>query len=259
MPLIIWNWFRQRLTPASTMSDVALVLGLSNELVDISRVICLVQAQMLFDGWAGNDDGEDEIVDGPFIMLVGAGDINGQWGPSFVNQDMHLGPALASVCWITPCRRATQWRGNRLAVDSLPFPAHAFLASIEADQTSHDLLPKALLLPGLEALMQHATGDAKPLSMNRFPLTTSPQHVPDAIDDSPVVGPRSTWSRLLCWFGQMSFDAPPQRAWNAEVIDILWLCVTLYLADDAPRETFVLSKDNSLRSASFFHVSRFFG
>jgi hypothetical protein len=57
----------------------------------------------------------------------------------------------------------------------------------------------------------------------------------------------------------VSLDTAPQRARNSEVIDILWLCATLYFADGAPCEMFVLYKNNSLPGASFFHASLFFG
>jgi hypothetical protein len=256
---VIWYWLWQRFASAPTVTDMALVIGLRHQLVDVSRIICFVQAQVLFACWSGDNNREDEVVDRPFIVLIGTGDVDRQWCPSFVDQDMYFSPTLASVCWITPRGLSTQRRGDRFAVDGLPLPADSSLARIETNQAPHNLLPDTLLLPGLESLVQHTTGDAEPLSVNGFPLATSPQHVPDAIDDSPVVGPRPARSRLLWRFGQMYFDAPPKRAWNTEVIDILWLCATLYFADDAPRETFVLSKDNSLRSASFFHVSLFFG
>ena len=250
-----WQWFAS----TSTVADMVLVVGFSEQQLNISRIIRFVQAQVLFACWSGDNNREDEVVHRPFIVLIGTADVDRQWCPSFVDQDMYFGPTLASVCWITARGLSAQRRGDRFAVDGLPLPADSPLARIETNQTPHNLFPDTLLLPRLESLVQHTAGDAEPLSMNGFPLASSPQHVPDAIDDSPVVGTRSARSGLLWRFGQMYFDAPPQRAWNTEIIDILWLCATLYFADDAPPETFVLSKDNSLRSASFFHVSLFFG
>ena len=257
--MVIWYWLWQRFASASAVADVALVVGLRHQLVDVSRIVCFVQAQVLFTCWSGDDNREDEVVHRPFIVLIGTADIDRQWCPSFVDQDVHFGPTLASVGWITPCGLSAQRRGERFTVDGLPLPAYPPLARIETNQAPHNLFPDTLLLPRLESLVQHTAGDAEPFSVNSFPLATSPQHVPDAIDDGSVVGTRPARSRLLCWLGQMYFDAPPQWAWNMEIIDILWLCATLYFADDAPRETYVLSKDNSLRSASFFHVSLFFG
>jgi hypothetical protein len=257
--VVIWYWFWQRFASASTVANVALVVGLRHQLVDVSRIVCFVQAQVLFACWSGDDDRKDEVVHRPFVVLIGTADVDRQWCPSFVDQDMHLGSTFASVCWIASCSLSAQGRGDRFAVDGLPLPTDSPLARIETNQAPHNLLPDTLLLPRLESLVQYTAGDAEPLSVNGFPLATCPQHVPDAIDGSPIVGPRPARSRLLWWFGQMYFDASPQRAWNTKVIDILWLCATLYLADDAPREMFVLSKDNSVRSASFFHVSLFFG
>ena len=257
--MVIWYWLGQRFASAPAVADVALVVGLRHQLVDVSRIICFVQAQVLFACWSGDNNREDEVVHRPFIVLISTTDVDRQWCPSFVDQDMHFGPTLASVCWIRPCGLSAPRRGDRFAVDGLPLPTYSPLARIETNQTPHNLLPDTLLLPRLESLVQHTAGDAEPLTVNGFPLATSPQHVPDAINDSPVVGTRPARSRLLWRFGQMYFDAPPQRARNTEIIDILWLYATLYFADDAPRETFVLSKDNSPRSASFFHVSLFFG
>jgi hypothetical protein len=259
MFMVIWYWLWQRFASAPTVADVALVVGLRHQLVDVSGIICFVQAQVLFACWSGDDNREDEVVHRPFIVLIGTANVDRQGCPSLVDQDMHFGPALASVCWIAPRGLSAQRRGDRFTVDGLPLPADSPLARIETNQAPHNLLPDTLLLPRLESLVKHTAGDAEPLSVNGFPLATRPQHVPDAIDDSPVVGTRSARSRLLWRFGQMYFDAPPQRTRNTKVIDILWLCATLYFADDAPRELFVLSKDNSLRCASFFHINLFFG
>jgi hypothetical protein len=257
--MVIWYWLWQRFTSAPTVANMVLVVGLRHQLVDVSCIICFVQAQVLFAGWSGDNNREDEVVHRPFIVLIGTADVDRQWCSSFIDQDMHFGTTLASVCWITPRGLSTQRRGNRFAVDGLPFPTDSPLARIETNQAPHNLLPDTLLLPRLESLVQHTAGDAEPLSVNGFPLATSPQHIPDAINNSSVVGTRSARSGLHWRFGQIYLDAPPQRTWNTKVIDILWLYVTLYFADDAPREMFVLSKDNSLRSASFFHVILFFG
>lgn len=259
MFFIVWDRLWQRFASAPSVADVALVVSLRNQLVDISGIIRFVQTQVLFACWSSDHDRNDKVIHGPFVMLIGAGDVNGQRRSSFIDQDVHLGPTLASVCWITSSGLPTQWRGNRLAVDSLPLPADSTLAGIEADQAPHDLLPDTLLLPGLESLVQHAARNTKPVSVDGFPLATSPQHIPNAVDDRPVV---STWpSRpwFLGWLGQVSLDTAPEWAWNSEVIDILWLCATLYFADGAPREMLVLHKNNSLRGASFFHVYLFFG
>jgi hypothetical protein len=255
--MVIWYWLWQRFASAPTVADVALVVGLRHQLVDVSRIICFVQAQVLFACWSGDNNREDEVVHRPFIVLIGTGDVDRQWRPSFVDQDMDLGPTLASVCWITPRGLSAQRRGDRFAVNGLPLPADSSLARIETNQAPHNLLPDTLLLPRLKSLVQHTAGDAEPLSVNSFPLATSPQHIPDAIDDSPVVGTRSTRSRLLWRFGQMYFDAPPERAWNAEVIDILWLCATLCFVDDAPRKNFVLSK-TILYEVHHFFMSVYF-
>jgi hypothetical protein len=95
--------------------------------------------------------------------------------------------------------------------------------------------------------------------VNRFPLATGPEDIPDPIDHVAVVRPWASRPTFLGWLRQVLFDSAPQRAWDMKKIDILWLCVTLIFVDNAPRWKMFLSKNNSPRGASFFQVNLFFG
>jgi hypothetical protein len=98
--------------------------------------------------------------------------------------------------------------------------------------------------------MQHTAGNAEPISMDCFPLATSPQNVPEVIDDRPIVSPWTASPALLEWFGQMLFDSTPQWARDTEIVDIFWLLFILAL-QDAPRWTFVIGLTYCPQGASF--------
>jgi hypothetical protein len=112
------------------------------------------------------------------------------------------------------------------------------------------LVPDTLLLPRLEPFMQDTAGNAEPISMDCFPLATSPQNVPEAIDDGPIISPWTAWPALLERFGQMLFDSTPQWARDTEIVDIFWLLFILAF-QDAPRWTFVFGQTDCPRGASF--------
>jgi hypothetical protein len=253
----VFPGFRNRLgqgfAASSSMSNVLVIVGFRDQAMNILKIIPPVQAQMLFACGSPHHHGEDEVINRPFVVLVSAADVYGQWCPLFVNQDMNLRPVLATVCWIAASRCTSQRSRNRFAVHGLPLPTHMLLSSVETDASLQDSGPYALLLPGLEPFVQDAAGDAKPVAMNCFPLATGPQHVPDAIDDRAVVGTGASWAALLRRLGKMLLKATPQGARNVKVIDILGLCVTFVFANGTPRWTSVSGKNNCPRGVSFSH------
>jgi hypothetical protein len=82
------------------------------------------------------------------------------------------------------------------------------------------LLPDTLLLPGLETLMNHATGDTKPISVNSFPLTACPQDVPDAVECSPITGPWTSSPTLSGSLRKVFLHSAPQLPGHLEEVDI---------------------------------------
>ena len=64
--------------------------------------------------------------------------------------------------------------------------------AVELDQRPEDGVPDALLLPGLETLMQDATRNAEPVALDGLPLAAGPQQVPDAVQHGPVADPGPT-------------------------------------------------------------------
>ena len=234
MFFVIWNSFRQWFTASSPMSNMLLIIGLCNQKMHIIKIISFVQTEMLFLRGTANHNGNDEVINRPFIMLISASNMNRQRCPTLVNQNMNLCPVFASVGRIVPGVLSTQRRGYRFAVDSLPFPTNSLLPIVETNHCLHDFVPNTLLLPSLEPFMQNTAANAEPIFMDSFPLTTCPQNVPEAIDDGAIVSTRSAWPSFLRWLRQMLFDSTPQGTRDSKIIDILWLCVMFVFVNDAP-------------------------
>ena len=205
---------------------------------------------MLFFRRARDHNREDQVINRPFVMLVSAGKMHRQRRAPLVNQNMNLGPAFTAVGGIASRSLSTQRSGDRFAVDSLPFPANPLLPIVEANHRLQDFVPDSLLLPRLEPFMQDTTGNAEPIAMDCFPLTTCPQNVPEAIDDCPIVSPWAPWTSFLERFGQMLFDATPQWARDTEIVDI-WRFLFILAFLDAPLWTFVFGQTDCPRGASF--------
>ena len=227
-----------------------LIIGLRNETMDVIVIIPFVQTEMLFFRRSADHDGKDKVIDRPFIMLMSTGKMNRQRGAALVNEDMNLCPAFTAVGGISSRGFSAQRSGHRFAVDRLPFPANPALPIVKANHRLQDLVPGALLLPRLEPFMQDTAGDAEPISMDCFPLAACPQNVPEAVDDCPIVSPRSPWPSFLGRFGQVLFDAAPQGTWDTEIVDIFRLLFILAF-QDAPRWTFVFGQTDCPQGASF--------
>jgi hypothetical protein len=68
--------------------------------------------------------------------------------------------------------------------------------------------------------MQNSAGDAEPIFVNRFPLTTGPQHVPDTVQCRPIIGWWATPTRFLQRLRKQFPDPFPQRLGYLKVVDI---------------------------------------
>src|SRR3990170_6309913 len=86
--------------------------------------------------------------------------------------------------------------------------------------------------------MQDTTRYPKPIPLDGFPLAASPKHVPDAIDDIPVIHPGSTWLFDRRRFGQMLLQKFPQLRRNTIWFRFLRFCAILFHGDG-----FLLSVD----------------
>ena len=250
MLLLFRCWLWQGFAATPSVSDMFLIIEFGNKAVDIIEIIPFIQTKMLFFCRTWDHNGEDQVINRPFVVLVSPSKVHRQWGASRINQDMNLGPTFTSVSRITSCRFSAQGCRYRFAVNRLPFPANSALPIVKANHCLQHLVPDTLLLPGLEPFVQDTAGNTEPITMNCFPLTASPQNVPEAVDDCPIVSPRSPWPASLGWFGQMFFDATPQWPGDTKIVDILRLLFILVF-QDAPCWTFVFGQTNCPQGASF--------
>jgi len=242
MPLVVSNGFRQWFTAPPLVRNMLLIIGFRNEKVNIIEIISFIQTKMLFFCWTRDHDGKHKVIDRPFIVLVSASNMKRQRRAALIDQDMNLGATFASVSGTRSSSFTAQRGRNRFAIDSLPFPANPSLSIVETNHCLQHLVPDALQSPGLESFVQDAAGNTEPITVYRFPLAACPQNVPEAVDDGTIIGTWPSWASPLGWLGQMLLDSTPQRAWDAEIIDILWLCVTLVFVNDTPRRNRFFAK-----------------
>lgn len=209
------------------MLDVWNVVLIAYDLMHIREVVPLVSAQVLLHRGTTDNYREDQVIDRPFVVFVRARDVKRQRSTTLIDQDMDLATELSSIRWVLACLLTTQWRGARLAVYGLPLPADVSLSCIVAHHGLQDLFPDALLLPGLETIMNHTTRNTKPVFVNGFPLAPRPQDIPDAVQCSLITRPGASWPTLLGRFGKVLLDSTPQLTRHSQVVDILGLCGTI--------------------------------
>src|SRR3972149_5824204 len=109
----------------------------------------------------------------------------------FIDQKMNFAPLFAPISRVFARFLTAQRRRAHFAVDRLPFPANLSLRLIGQHQVTQHLCKNTLGLPGLKPFVDHTTGYAKPMSVNRLPLAACPKYIPDPVQRGPVAG---TWT-----------------------------------------------------------------
>ena len=189
--------------------------------MNIRKIIAFVCTQMLIRSRSLYHDMQNQIVQGPFVMLIGSCDPNGQRSTPLIHQKMNFATLFGSISRIMARVAATQRGRTRTTVHRLPLPQDMFSATIKSQHRAEDLIPDACLLPGLKTFMQNATGNSKPMGMNRFPLTAGPQDVPEAVHHGMVRFSCASRAGRLFWFGKVLFCNAPQLARNTEKVGLL--------------------------------------
>ena len=221
--------FNERFTTPSAMLDMGNIAFLLNKLVHIVVIISLVGTQVLLFLLRTLDHNRDnQLVCRPLVMLVGASDVDCQRHPPLIHQQVQFRALLASIRRVLAGFTAAKRCRNRLAVNRLPLPFDLAPLVIELDHKFHDASKDAVLLPGLKPLMQHTAGDAKPVFVNSFPLATRPQHIPDAVQYSMIIGWWAASSAFLGLLGKQFFNPFPQRFGHLKVIDIFRFLVMIF-------------------------------
>ena len=166
---------------------------------------------------------QDECLDKPFIVFVGAGHKNGEWQAMLIDQDMNFASQLARSVEFLPvlplptgmpplyCLPIATSSGSDLADGKNA-------TSLESSQTH----PVA---PGLKPLRNDTARYSKPMPFNRLPLTATPQHKPDGIQNQTIF--RSRWTRSIMVDRQKLFYPLPHSFRHFSITHVLRLCVTM--------------------------------
>lgn len=227
-----FTWNRTRVLgfiPPAAVFDMRHVALLLDEQVDIPTIIRFVGTEVLGGRRTFDQDRQDQSRDVPLVVFIGAGDMNGQGSASLVDQNVDLASEFSSISRILAGIFATQGGWTVATIHSLPDPTDMARSSVVPEHRGQDLLEDPLPAPGLESLMDDATGYTEPLPLYGLPLATGPQHKPDAIQRRTVAGTRPTRTRLFVLW-QVLLNLPPKLAWNsamANIFRLLRFCGTL--------------------------------
>lgn len=229
----------------------------NNELMNIRKIIAFVCAHMLIRSRSPYHYMQNQIVQRPFVMLIGSCDPNGQRSTPLIDQKMDFAALFGPISRIIARVAATQRRRTRTTVHRLPLPQDMFSATIKSQHRAKDLIPDACLLPGLKTFMQNATGDIKPMRMNCFPLTASPQDIPEPVHHGMVRFSCASRAGRPFLFGKVLFRNPPQLVRNTEKVRLLRFYGILF--HDVSRFWMVFDKPIYNRIRHFFQDSLIFG
>lgn len=240
------------------MFDVGLITLAVNKLVNILKIVTFVCTQVLLRIRSFDNNMDDQIINRPFIMFICSSNMNCEWRSSFINQNMDFGSRFCSICRIFARFFTSQRCRNHFAVHRLPFPTDSLLSCIKFHHHFEKLIEKARSFPGLKSFMQGTAGYMKPFSIDRFPLTPCPQHIPDAINDIPIIDSWPPWPSHFRRLWKMFFEFPPKLRGDRLKINFSRFCVILFHGD-AHLFDYCFSKLSFIRLRLFFQLILFFG
>src|SRR5262249_10254202 len=103
--------FNNGFVATTAMFDMGHIAFLLDKLMDIRKVIAFVKTHMLLNvGWVrprGNN-GNDDLIDQPFIMLISSRNVHRQGGTALIDQNMNFATTFGSIDGAFPCRFASQ-------------------------------------------------------------------------------------------------------------------------------------------------------
>ncbi len=191
-------------------------------------------------------------------MTIRAGRIHRQGRTPLIDQQVDLAPLFAPVCRVSPGGGAAQWGRAALAIEGLPVPLDRALSGIEPDHDLHHPGKCAVLPPGLKTRMQRAAAHPKPVFMDRFPLAARPQHIPDTVQDRPIIRWWSARPALLGRLWKQLPDLTPQWPRYMKVVDIFRFWGSI-LAQGTSRFRWVGRTPILSEMCSFFTFRSFYG
>ena len=82
MLLLFRCWLWQGFAATPSVSDMFLIIEFGNKAVDIIEIIPFIQTKMLFFCRTWDHNGEDQVINRPFVVLVSPSKVHRQWGAS---------------------------------------------------------------------------------------------------------------------------------------------------------------------------------
>ncbi len=105
--MLCFAWFRacfnKRFTSSSTMLDVCDIAFLFYKVMNIWIIVSFVCTQMLLFLLRALDHNRDnQFISRPLIMLIGTHDMDDQWHPLLIHQEVQFRPLLARSVGFLP-------------------------------------------------------------------------------------------------------------------------------------------------------------
>ncbi len=197
----------------------------------IPTVIGFVSTKMLASSGSFKQNGQDECLDKPFIVFIGAGHKNGEWQAMLIDQDMNFAAQFGSIGRVFTRIGPSQRGGHRFAVHRLPLPVDPTLPMVKTQYRFENILKDTLSAPGLKPLMNDTARYSKPMPFNRLPLTATPQNKPNGIQNHTILCSRSTRRYGTPAKVVLSFS---KAFWYFSITHVLRLCVTMLLQGVSP-------------------------
>jgi hypothetical protein len=147
-------------------------------------IVPFIGAQMLLDFFwirSFDYDASQQVISRPFVMFIGASDLQCQGCALFIHQNVDFATALAAVGRIFAgfCAPQRNWASSD--IHRLPFPANAKPLCVELNHLHLHLVKDVCFLPSLKTFVEDTATDAKPIAVYSFPLAIRPKHIPDPI------------------------------------------------------------------------------
>jgi hypothetical protein len=84
-------WVGWVTTLASTL-DMWDVVFVAYDLKDIGVIVSFVRTEMLLPRWTRDNNGEQEVIDRPLVVFIGARNVRSQRRTTLIDKDMYFAP-----------------------------------------------------------------------------------------------------------------------------------------------------------------------
>lgn len=209
------------------MLDMRGVARTQDKRMHVAVIIAAIGTEMLLLARSFGGDSHHDLAHHRFVGLIGCRDLHCDGCAALIDQQMDFRACAGAIGRVLAGGLTAQRGRATAAINRLPAPLDVARPIVEAQQYVHYLGEASLLLPGLEAVVDDATGNAKPATMHSFPLAAGSQDIPDTVDNRAGIGWRPARPAQRARFGQQAFDFAPEWTWNTKVIDVRWFCARI--------------------------------